>query len=105
VSEITRCFGAPPVSITLRRGETKMAFASTNRGSLFRNENKDPNDEKDRDYSGSLNVDGAEFWLSGWIKTAKTGRKFLSLSIKPKQDRPATSEKPLADDLDDKIPF
>ena len=82
-----------------------MEYDDTNNGALFRNDAKDPNDDRDRDYNGTLDVEGTEYWISGWVRTSKTGRKFLSLSIKPKQDRPATSEKPLADDLDDKIPF
>jgi hypothetical protein len=105
VNEITRCFGAPPASIALRRGETEMDYDNTNRGALFRNEDKDPNDNKDRGYNGSLNVEGTEYWLSGYVRTSKNGRKFLSLSVKPKQDKPAASKKPRADDFDDEIPF
>jgi len=83
-----------------------MEYDNTNRGALFRNEDKDPNDDKDRDYSGSINIEGTEYWLSGWIKTSKNGRKFLSLSVKPKkQDKPPATNKPRADDLNDSIPF
>jgi hypothetical protein len=39
-----------------------------------------------------MNVDGREFWLSGWLNTSKkSGRKFLSLTIKPK-DAPQTEK-------------
>jgi hypothetical protein len=51
---------------------------------LFKNERKDS--DRDRDYSGEINVAGREFWLSGWIKTSKAEKKFLSLSVKPKHD-------------------
>jgi hypothetical protein len=105
VNEITRRFGAPPASVVLRRGETKMEYDNTNRGALFRNDDKDPNDDKDRDYAGTLDVEGTEFWLSGWIRTAKSGRKYLSLSVKPKQDKPPASKEPRADDFNDEIPF
>jgi len=41
-----------------------MAFElKPNRGSLFKNEDKA--DDKDRDYSGQINVEGREFWISG----------------------------------------
>ena len=101
INEITRCFGAPPVSITLRRGETEMEYDNTNRGALFRNDDKDPNDDKERDYSGTLDVEGTEYWLSGWVRTSKkSGKKYLSLSIKPKQDKPAATNKSRADDFD-----
>ena len=108
INKITRCFGASPVSITLRRGETEMDYDNTNKGALFRNDDKDPNDDKDRDYSGSLNVEGTEYWLSGYVRTSKSGRKFLSLSVKPKQEKPkqdSPSKKSCADDFNDPIPF
>ena len=59
-----------------------MPYDNTNRGALFRVEDK--KDEKHADYSGNINVDGTEYWLSGWIKTSKEGKKYLSLSVKPK---------------------
>ena len=42
IKEITRCFGAPPASITLRQGKTEMDYDNTNKGALFRNDDKDP---------------------------------------------------------------
>jgi hypothetical protein len=99
ITETARRFGAPAEPITWRQGDTDMAkkFDNTNRGALFRNDDKDG--ERDRDYSGTLNVDGREFWLSGWIKSSKkTGSKFLSLSVKPK-------DAPAVDELDNSIRF
>jgi hypothetical protein len=64
-----------------------------------------PNDDKDRDYSGSLNVDGTDYWISGYVRTSKSGKKYLSLSIKPKQDKPPASNKSRADDFEDAVPF
>ena len=88
-----------------------MQFDDTNRGVLFRNDRKaKPEDRaegapEDRDFSGSLNVDGVEYWLSAWLRTSKNGRKFLSLSIKPKADPVATGTSTSASrDLDDFIP-
>ena len=71
---------------------------------LFRNDDKDPNDNQDRDYFGSLDVEGTEYWLSGWVRTSrKTGKKYLSLSVKPKQDKPPASKKSRAEDFEDEI--
>jgi len=82
-----------------------MTYDDRNRGALFRNDAKDPNDDRDRDYSGTLDVDGTEYWVSGWVRTSKSGRKYLSLSIKPKQDKPTASTKPRPDEFNDSIPF
>jgi len=64
-----------------------MAFDKTNSGMLARNDRK----EKDThpDFSGSINVAGVDYWLSGWTKTGgegtkMAGRKYFSLSVKPK---------------------
>ena len=103
INEITRCFGAPPVSIILRQGETEMDYDNTNKGALFRNDDKDPNDDRDRDYNGTLDVEGTEYWLSGWVRTSKNGKKYLSLSVKPKQDKPPASKKSRAEDFEDEI--
>jgi hypothetical protein len=47
-----------------------------------------------------------EYWLSGWVRVSKNGRKYLSLSLKPKQEKPAESEKKSpAEDFADDIPF
>src|SRR5215510_15560144 len=109
INEVARVFGALPASITVRqRGEVEMTeYDNTNRGMLFRNDDKDPNDDKGRDYSGTLDVEGTEYWISGWVRTSrKTGKKYLSLSVKPKVEKPAESErKSPAEDFDDRIPF
>jgi hypothetical protein len=106
INETTRCFGAPPASILLRRGETEMEYDNTNRGALFRNDDKDANDNQDRDYSGSLDIEGTEYWLSGWVRISKkSGKKYLSLSIKPKRDKPPATNKSRAADFGDEIAF
>jgi hypothetical protein len=111
INETTRCFGAPPVEVLLRRHsiekENDMTdYDNRNRGALFRNDDKDPNDDKERDYSGTLDVEGTEYWLSGWVRTSKkSGKKYLSLSVKPKQDKPPAGKKSRAEDFEDEIAF
>jgi hypothetical protein len=87
-------------------------YDNTNRGVLFKNEDK--RDERDADYRGNVNIDGKEFWLDAWIKEAKKdGRKFMSLRVKPKMARdhaggssnpPGRASAP-ADDFNDSILF
>ncbi len=63
-------------------------YDNTNRGVLFKNEDK--YEETHADYRGNINIDGKEFWLDAWIRTSKAGKKFMSLSVKPKKQAQST---------------
>ena len=82
-------------------------FDSTNRGALFSNAGK--TDDKHADYRGEINVNGTEFWVNGWLKTSKRGTRFISLSIKPKQQAAAAKSKSSPQgntaEFADEIPF
>lgn len=55
----------------------------TNSGALFPNNRKEK--ETHPDLTGTIDVNGQQFWISAWEKTAKTnGAAWLSLSLKPK---------------------
>jgi len=60
-------------------------YDNTNSGVLFKNDRKET--EKHPDYKGSINIEGTEYWLSGWKKESKKG-PLLSLSVQPKDDAP-----------------
>jgi len=84
-----------------------MQYDNSNRGAIFKNDDKQQDNHPD--YKGSLNVNGVDLWVSGWIKTSeKTGKKFMSLSVKPKEAAPVKqASKPKSsgfDDMDD-APF
>jgi hypothetical protein len=49
-----------------------MTYDNTNTGILFRNDRRE--NEKQPEFTGTINVDGVEFWLSAWVKTSKEGR-------------------------------
>jgi len=54
-----------------------------NSGSLFPNKRKEK--ESHPDLTGTLDVDGQQYWINAWSKTAKTnGEEWLSISIRPK---------------------
>lgn len=40
--------------------------------------------------TGSCKILGIEYWINAYAKTTQSGKELLSLSFKPKQDRPAT---------------
>jgi hypothetical protein len=75
-------------------------YDNTNRGALFKNDRKE--NENHPDLSGNINVDGKEYWLSGWTKKTEDGKfKVLSLSVKPKEANPKTAEKAKKDAFSD----
>lgn len=52
-----------------------------NRGSMFDNDHKTT--EKHPDFTGSINVEGTVYWISGWTGMTTNGQKRkLTLSIK-----------------------
>ena len=88
-----------------------MEYDNSNRGVLFKNDSKEAGDKKP-EYTGSLNVDGVEFFLDAWLKVGKSGAKFMSVSVKRKDKQtsapPAAKPAPAGngfDDFDDDIPF
>lgn len=63
------------------------------------NDKKD--NEKSPDRSGTLDVDGVQYFIDGWIKQGQKG-PFLSGRIKRKQEQAKPAAKP---NLDADIPF
>lgn len=91
---------------------------NTNRGSIWKNQKK----EKDThpDFTGSLNVEGVEYWVSAWKRKEGASEKApaLSFSVKLKDEQPNSearqpskneagnkSSKAGFDDFEDNIPF
>jgi hypothetical protein len=76
-----------------------------NSGALFKNKQK--KSDKSPDYYGSLDVNGVDYDLSAWLKANDKGT-FMSLSIRPKQERQPQSSPPAqnkAPEQDQDIPF
>jgi uncharacterized protein (DUF736 family) len=81
-------------------------YDNTNKGSYFPNDNKKT--DKHPDFSGKINVGGVEYYLSGWAKVAKSGKKFHSLSVKPVVEAQAQQSAPAPiqqQSMVDDIPF
>ena len=85
-------------------------YDNVNRGAVWKNENK--KSENHPDFSGSINIEGREFWLSGWRKKSDASDRapLVSFSVRPKDDNPSQSYQQSApqkaqDDFEDDIPF
>ena len=66
-------------------------YDNTNRGALFINNRRTT--DKHPNMTGSINVDGREYWISGWTKfKSSSGEKFLSLSVTPKEQQTQRGE-------------
>lgn len=82
-------------------------FDPTNRGTLFKNEKK--TEDRHPDMNGSINIEGKEYWISGWKKVSKAGTGFISLSVRAKEEQTRQISKPTtkskAADIDDDIPW
>ena len=80
-----------------------------NSGALFKNEKKAQPAQPD--YDGTVIVGGVEYRIAAWLKSAESGRKFMSLAFTPKQEQQQapTRQAPKARSsdpaLDDDIPF
>jgi hypothetical protein len=71
-----------------------------NSGSVFKNDRKREG-KKDADYTGSINVDGVDYWINGWLKKSEGKPSWLSLSVSPKEQKQQSSQKSKVDDFDD----
>lgn len=104
-------------------------YSNENRGSIWKNEKKET--DKHPDFTGSLNVDGREYWVSAWKRKEGANPKApaLTFTVKPKDEQQqsisqrampkgpnpnryaaATGRDPIStgsfdDDLEDAIPF
>lgn len=94
------------MKLLTRRRVLVTDYDNTNRGVLFKNNRKES--ENHPDYTGKLDIEGTERYLSAWIKESKAGNKFFSISLgKPVAEAQEKSSAPAktADFVDDAIPF
>lgn len=86
-----------------------MSYDNNMKGMLSRNDRKqNPNHP---DFRGTCTINGVEYWIDGWTKDGKPGgkmegRKYFSLSFKPKNAPPAEpAPAATASEEDQDIPF
>ena len=63
-----------------------MSYDNTNRGQIWRNEKKEKPTQPD--FTGSLNVEGVEYWVSAWKRKPDANPKAppLTFSIQKKEE-------------------
>lgn len=81
-----------------------MAFQQRDKsGSLWKNLRKEK--ETHPDYTGRCLIDGQDWNISAWIKEARDGSKFMSLSFRPFQTEKREEAPVDGGGIDDEIPF
>lgn len=83
-------------------------YDNTNRGAIWGNKRKERDTHPD--FTGSINVDGVEYWLNGWKRKSDASENAPSMSFSVKlKDAPVAQEfndEPINHgELDDSIPF
>ena len=86
-----------------------MTYSNTNRGSIWKNDRKEKDTQPD--FTGTLDVEGRQFWVSAWKRKPddSPSSPALKFSIKPKeqeQQAPQAKQPDPADNgFEDDIPF
>ena len=67
-------------------------YDNTNKGAMWRNDNKQSDTHPD--FKGSINIDGVEYWLSGWKRKAgdKENAPVVRFSYQPKEQQQAPQQ-------------
>lgn len=85
-----------------------MSYDNTNRGSIWKNDKKSK--ETDPDYTGSINIEGVDYWLNGWRKSEDAAEKapVLKFTVRKKGEVKKPSSGKAGNsiaDLDSDIPW
>lgn len=54
-----------------------------NTGTLFKNHKKE--NEKQPTHTGTINIEGVEYYLNAWVNETKKGEKYFAIKVKPKE--------------------
>ena len=82
-----------------------MAYSEINRGAIWGNKRKET--ERHPDFTGSINVEGVEYWISAWKRKADAppNAPALSFQVRLKDETPQKTAKPAQVDVDEDLPF
>lgn len=74
-----------------------------NSGALFTNDKKTK--ETQPDMTGNITINGRKFDLSAWKKISNKGNGFLSISIKPSEEKQQQPQRPQPQQSNDNLDF
>lgn len=63
------------------------------RGALFKNKDKTPGDKRP-DYKGFATIQGVRYESAAWLRTAKSGEKYMSISYELPRDQQGAAPAP-----------
>jgi len=78
-----------------------MTYDNNNRGALWKNENKKT--DKHPNLRGTAEINGVQYWVSGWTSSEGGKKPLVSLSFQLKEDKPA-ARSATVEDFED-LPF
>ena len=80
-------------------------YDNTNKGALFANKRREKQTQPNA--TGTVNIEGVEYWVSAWTKTSKAGKKFQSLAFTRKEQQAPAPTTPAfnPDEIDEDLPF
>lgn len=78
-------------------------FDNNLRGVLFKNKRKKKKAQPD--FTGSAEIDGVEYWLSGWSRKSKSGNSFVSLAFTVKDEVESEDDDDEPEDESVDLPF
>jgi uncharacterized protein (DUF736 family) len=76
-------------------------------GALFPNDDKSPGDNRP-DYRGKCKIEGEEYFVSAWSRTARSGVEYFSLAfqhVEAEKREAMKDTRSTAEILDDGLPF
>ena len=77
-----------------------MTYDNSNRGALWKNDNK--KSDKHPNLRGTAEINGVQYWVSAWTSNEGGKKPLVSLSFQVKEDKPAAIP---TDDFDEDLPF
>jgi len=95
-------------TLNFNKGVTNEEYDNVNRGQIWKNENRKTDTHPQ--FTGSINIEGKEHWLSGWTRKADANPKApaMSFSVNPKEPKAETindSNSLVNNEFEDSIPF